>query len=335
MNTFLIRISIFMAIQLVIAAAVFCNSQNQPRYGYMAAFEDKVRMLQEHREPSMILIGGSNVAFGIDSEILENEIQLPTLNAGLHAGLGLQFYLDVAEKYARRGDIVVLLPEYALFSRSYYPSKTYANELIRQSPEGCKHMLTLPEFDLKGFVDDRAFSEIAFQMQAGMKRHGAAQEAKVRKNALEPGVYSRLNFNQHGDFVGHHGLPQVEVIPHLDGQYYFDNEKYARSTAAINECAATLNAKGAKMFFAYQPVARPVYERSEPVIDKVHEFLKANLSIPILHEPQKVVYDVSCFFDTPAHLNESTKRERTKVLVATLQRQFAVAANREKLAALR
>ena len=257
MNAFLIRISIFMAIQLFIAAAVFCNSQNQPRYGYMAAFEDKVRMLQEHRDPSIILIGGSNVAFGIDSEILENEIQLPTLNTGLHAGLGLQFYLDVAEKYARRGDIVVLLPEYELFSRSYSPSRTYANELIRQSPEGCKHMLTLPEFDLKGFVDDRAFSEIAFQMQAGMRRHGAAQEAKVRKNALEP------------------------------------------------------------------------------VIDKVHEFLKANLSIPILHEPQKVVYDVSCFFDTPVHLNESTKRERTKVLVATLQRQFAVAANREKLAALR
>lgn len=330
MKTFLIRISVFMVIQLLIAAAIFSNSLNQPRYGYLAAFEDKVQLLQEHREPTLILVGGSNLTFGIDSEILEDEIRLPTLNGGLHVGLGLQFYLDVATKYARRGDTVILAPEYSLFSSSFFPDKRCAQKLIQQSPKGLTQLLALKEFNLKELIDNFALPEIASQMQAGLKRYDAAQEVKRRKNALKPGTYSRLNFNRHGDFVGHHGLPQAEVIPHLDKQHHFNSKKYARSAAAINKCAATLKAKGARMFLAYQPITSPIYERSRPEIDKIQEFLKANLDIPILYEPQEVSYNVSCFFDTTDHLNESAKRERTKVLASALQRQFTALENREK-----
>ena len=324
-----------MAIQLLIAAAIYHNSLNQPCYGYMAAFEDKIQLLQEHHEPTLILVGGSNLAFGIDSEILEDEIQLPTLNGGLHAGLGLQFYLDVAAKYARRGDTVILAPEYSLFSTLVLPDKQCAQKLMRQSSEGFAQLLTLEGFDFKELIDNFALPEIASQMQAGMKRYDDARVVKQRKNALKPGTYSRLNFNRHGDFVGHHGLPQAEVIPHLDNQYYFNSKKYAKSTAAINKCAATLKAKGVKMFLAYQPITSPTYERSRPEMDKIHEFLKANLDIPVLHEPQEVSYDVSCFFDTSIHLNESAKRERTKVLASAIQRQFTTLASQGKPKKLR
>ena len=324
-----------MVIQLLIAAAIFSNSLNQPRYGYLAAFEDKVQLLQEHREPTLILVGGSNLTFGIDSEILEDEIRLPTLNGGLHAGLGLQFYLDVATKYARRGDTVILAPEYSLFSSSFFPDKRCAQKLIQQSPKGLTQLLALKEFNLKELIDNFALPEIASQMQAGLKWYDAAQEVKQRKNALKPGTYSRLNFNRHGDFVGHHGLPQAEVVPHLDKQHHFNSKKYARSAAAINKCAATLKAKGVKMFLAYQPMTSPTYERSRPEMDKIHEFLKANLDIPVLHEPQEVSYDVSCFFDTNIHLNESAKRERTKVLASAIQRQFTALASQGKPKKLR
>ena len=335
MKHFLIQLSIFLAIQLLIAAAIYRNSLNQPRYGYMAAFEDKVQLLQEHCEPTLILVGGSNLAFGIDSEILENEIRLPTLNGGLHASLGLQFYLDVASKYARRGDTVILTAEFLQFSNLLYPDKKCAKTMMQQSPEGFAQLLTLEGFGFKELIDDFALPEIASQMQAGMKRYDDARVVKQRKKALKPGTYSRLNFNRHGDFVGHHGLPQAEVIPQLNSLYHFRPKNYAQSVAAINECAATLEARGVRMFFAYPPIISRLYERSRPDIDEIQEFLKANLDIPILHELQEVSYDQSCFFDTTDHLNESTKRERTKVLASAIQRQFTTLVSQEKPKKLR
>lgn len=36
--------------------------------------------------PKVILVGGSNVAFGLDSEIIQHQLEVPVVNMGLHVG---------------------------------------------------------------------------------------------------------------------------------------------------------------------------------------------------------------------------------------------------------
>ena len=296
----------------------------------MAAFEDKIELLENHDEPHLIIVGGSNIIFGIDSEILEEEIGLPTINAGLHAGLGLQFFLDIAEEYARPGDVIILVPEYPLLSSRLYPSDQCSQELIRQSRTGWQHLLKNPGFDLKKFIDERGLAEFAYRMQTGFKYYSADWCRKHRENAMLPGAYSRLNFNDNGDFIGHHGQPQADDLRDIHRRYYFFPSYYAETTAAINECARACEAKGAKMYFAYSPIPHSVYDRSEDSVNRAHRYLTENLEIPILHGPRKILYPESCFYDTSCHLNESTKQERTRIVASELKRRFAVIARREK-----
>ena len=61
-----------------------------PQYlgNYQASLIDKVQRLESIHEPKIVLIGDSNLAFGIDSEKIEEAFDMPVVNMGLHGGLG-------------------------------------------------------------------------------------------------------------------------------------------------------------------------------------------------------------------------------------------------------
>ena len=81
-----------------------------PQYisGYDAALIDKRSRLLSIHEPKIILCGNSNVAFGIDSQLIEKEMGMPVVNLGLHGSLGDRMTETLAKENLGEGDIVVL-----------------------------------------------------------------------------------------------------------------------------------------------------------------------------------------------------------------------------------
>src|SRR5579871_2878797 len=86
---------------------------NQCYYEY--GFFAKEKLLKTVPSPRIIVIGGSNATFSFDSKVLKAEMRENVVNAALHIGFGTQYMLNVAGKYARPGDIIVLCPEYEQF----------------------------------------------------------------------------------------------------------------------------------------------------------------------------------------------------------------------------
>ncbi len=331
MAKFLKRIGVFSAIQLLIGIALFSNAAKQPRYGFVAAFEDKAKLLREHREPHLILVGGSNVAFGFDSATLKNELNIPVINVGLHASTGLQFYLDVASAYAKPGDTIVLVPEWHLFATRLHAEPGFIQELVRQSPSSWRFLLFDPGIAWKKFFDEQALPEIANLVREGFKSHDRIRDQQAIREA-ESMLYSRLHFNSCGDFVGHHNRKASEVDCLETAHFFFNKEKYLMASQRINQCAEACRRKGATVFLAYSPIPEPVFERSVQSLNAAHHFLEANLDIPILHPPTSVKYPVSYFFDTVNHLYRQGASIRTE-MIATLLREYnaSVAANRSEL----
>ena len=64
---------------------------------YDAALVDKVERLKSITEPKIILVGDSNVAFGINSKKIEEELGMPVVNLGLHGALGNAFHEQIAK----------------------------------------------------------------------------------------------------------------------------------------------------------------------------------------------------------------------------------------------
>ena len=82
-------------------------------------YEKKQAMLtQNTSKPRLIIMGGSGTFFGIDSELMEQRLKMTVINAGMHAGLGLNVTLDLFEEYIQPGDQILLIPEYGLLVNS-------------------------------------------------------------------------------------------------------------------------------------------------------------------------------------------------------------------------
>ena len=79
---------------------------------YYAALVDKVNLLEKNKNNrKIILIGGSNVAFGFNSKILEEEFpKYKVINFGLYAALGTKLMIDLSKEYINQGDLVFVIP---------------------------------------------------------------------------------------------------------------------------------------------------------------------------------------------------------------------------------
>lgn len=65
-------------------------------------------------EKRLIFVGGSGVHYTPNSEYMEEKLGFPVFNMGLDGKLGLDVILPLALEQIKKGDIVLLIPEYLL-----------------------------------------------------------------------------------------------------------------------------------------------------------------------------------------------------------------------------
>ena len=111
-NTFSKIILIIKVLLFSLIIAVTIKVFVLPQYicGYEAAFLDKRQIAKDMNSPKILLLGDSNVYFGIDSKKISDEIGMPVVNLGLHGGLGQTFTMDLSKDLINEGDIVIAMP---------------------------------------------------------------------------------------------------------------------------------------------------------------------------------------------------------------------------------
>ena len=93
MKRYLYKVAMFVSL-LVTVIVMMGAVLPYNRDGYLREQAVKMAMIDEaSRESAIVLLGGSNVAFGFDSRVLKEKTGMPVINAGLHAGLGLRFMM--------------------------------------------------------------------------------------------------------------------------------------------------------------------------------------------------------------------------------------------------
>jgi hypothetical protein len=87
------------ALAVAILLSGFAIGQYDARAGddnYLAAVLEKDRLIRNTPSPKIILVGGSNLAFGIDSRMMQDSLGLRVVNMGLYAKLGLKYMSGAA-----------------------------------------------------------------------------------------------------------------------------------------------------------------------------------------------------------------------------------------------
>ena len=67
---------------------------------------DKTELLKNTPGPRIILVGGSNLCFGIDSKEIEKQTGYRVINAAIQGSYGMRFDISHIREYVKKGSFV-------------------------------------------------------------------------------------------------------------------------------------------------------------------------------------------------------------------------------------
>lgn len=312
MSTFLLRFAVFCVLQAALFGGLLSFHDGSDSRNYLAETVIKHQRLREVASPRLVLVGGSSLAVGVHSQMLEEALKLPVLNMGLAAGLGLEFMLSEVAPHLRRGDTVLLSLEYDHFARgpenawgggrgfdpgilgqvlTFRPASVACFGWAHLRPSWLDRMLPL-------------LSEVARESAADAGRSLGWLTPKAPVSSEERG------FNRWGD----HLLPdQLDRAPgSLRETLVVDARGFPnqRALRALRRFVDTMNQRGVEVFWSYPP--KPQEALKDPHLLLLQSELESIPGLRILDRPQDHGYPDALFFDTANHLTSQGAARRTE-----------------------
>lgn len=307
------KLILFCAIVFGLCAAIYMAIPPNKK-AYLAALDlkhNRLDSLTESADPKLVLVGGSNVAFGLHSGMLEDSFGMPTVNMAIHAGLRYEYMINQLRESVRSGDVYLIFPE---FSQMYEPLSD-GGPIIYQSlevyPEGIKYC-----HDAGALGNFRFFWNSKVEiLQLKVRRTMGKMVGMTEKNAYKASVFDR-----YGDIWSPMTLESKynKRDKHMDRNRGKDpSADFVRLT---NEFAAQAKEAGARVIFVFPAIAEAKWDAE--VAEATRVFLKDKLEIPIANNPADYVYKNELFFDTKYHTTQQGRAIRTAQTIEDLARFF-------------
>ena len=274
---------------------------------FMGELKYKVRYLEEAPGPRIVLVGGSGVAFGADSALMERELPGYTVvNFGMYAALGTTVMLDLSQELIRPGDIVVLIPE----QQEQTLSGFFDPAVMWQGADGAWELL-------------RALPREALGRMAGQFPRFAADKCAAVLRGRPPqgaGVYRRDSFNAAGDVVSplcRRNVMEGGFDPNTPIRFEPEllSEEFVRRVRAY---ARAVEEQGGALWYAFGPMNAAAVEGAAGP-DGFFDAVQSRLGVPVIGDPNASVLDAGWFYDTNFHLNTSGKTVYTRLLIRNIK----------------
>lgn len=292
----------------VIISLVFLGIKPDPEH-YFSGSLLQVELLKNTPGPRILLAGGSNVALGLDAELMQQTLGLPVINDGLHAGLGV-VPLKELKDYIHAGDVIVISLEYSMFSNldTLQGDPAFLADWIEFAPRRTVYLFD-PWIDAPGIYATMLQRKVNRQVDIFL-HGGSLEETRA--------FFEGKSFDANGDFIGHlrdnveptskipdTGYPVVRLNDEIF-VFLMDFQHFARALGATvyfeapasrhSNCLATGKSQMENFFITFEQKS----------------------SIPVLTSMDEVCMPDKYFFDTPYHLNAQGRELRTKRLIRNL-----------------
>lgn len=269
---------------------------------YSAALVDKVYYLKSIEGSKIVLLGNSNLTFGIDSKLIEEELGMPVVNMGLSGSLGNPFHEAMAKYNIEEGDI------YIICHTSFSDDDTILDPTVAW-------LAVENHLELWKIIRFKDFYPMLKSFPVYLKRCINLHIAGTG-NADDGTAYSRSAFNQYGDV----GVLRVE------NEFTFETTAVdvppINDTAVkrINQLNNYLEARGASLLIASYPVGNGKVTVDAQQFVEFQENLASQLDCEVISNYVDYMFDYTYFYDTPYHLTTEGAALRTEQLIADIKR---------------
>lgn len=273
-------------------------------YGELAPMFDRLKNAQGKK---IIVVGNSNVAFGVDSALAQRLLteageEYEVCNFGLYGALGTKMMCELSKPYIAEGDIVVFTPELNEQALSCYFSAQEAWYALDGdlSMYGC-------------FSGEERSALVGAFFGYAAKKFGLLTEGK---KAEPSGVYARSSFDGHCDLKNYPRPYNIMEGGVADGIRLGETVFPAAFVEYANDYARYVEKHGGSMYYSFAPMN--AYAMSEADLEKasgLYQTASELFDFEVMSDPANYIMDGEWFYDSDFHLNESGMTVRTVRLV--------------------
>jgi hypothetical protein len=299
------------------------------RYERAEHWLSDVYFAKEHRaseidKPKLLVIAGSNALFGFDSYTLESLMGRPVVNLAGHAALPLNFHIQMALKYAKPDDIVLMPLEFAYYASTPSPTSW---DIANFSSWGARYV----DWTLQRMLEYFRHSDFTSLLSRILVRRipsdpqGKVLATVEANSAHEIAVwhgYSYSSMNARGDILI--DMDTTSLWPIVESGYTNGSvTTYAieRLTWLQNQ----LKSRGAALKLTWPVTMRsPQFDLREEKYRSIIEELRGKLEaagLDVICDAAAFQFNRSLFFDNSYHMNAEGAERRMEALAACMQQR--------------
>lgn len=279
-------------------------------YAVLSRMHDRLESVEN---PKIVVVGGSNVAFGLDGSLLEQFLaeqgyDYTVCPFGLYAAVGTGAMLDLSLDDLGEGDIVVLAMEPTSETMSGYFGASAFWKCAEDAPE--------------------LLLELGKARQASMFGNYVPylqERLKIEQSGLYPvatDVYAASSFDERCDMIydreGNLMPLGWDTSTPVDLATVVIAPEFARQVA---EYCAEATRRGARVVLSFSPVNRSALtDDSQSAVEGFFQRCNSAFVCPAISDPNDYILDSGWFYDNNFHLNSAGSQVRTMLLAEDLLR---------------
>ncbi len=299
----LLRTSILVMLIIAIShLALFLNPDHKVEY--IAGVAPKLKKLKTTQGKKIVVIGGSNGSFGIDSRLMEKELGVPVVNMALHGGLPLKYVLEQVKGYLNKGDILILTKEYGGLRNQYW-NRMNGIELPK--------IITYDFSQVKILLSDKALLKSTLSGLFKTIKFNIKRFPFKRRKDLNS-VYS-LNAFRKDNLKSEYLIGSFEKKVNKHQLHTFSHKSSLIKN--LKAYAQFFNEKGIEFYITPPVIIEGYYDKNDilPFWHVISKFTE----IPLLNESKTYIYPRKYFFNSHYHTNAVGRNIRTTSLISDIK----------------
>ena len=275
---------------------------------YQSFIQDKFKSLLNTDKPKIILVGGSNLAFGIDNDLLAAGTEYEVVNLGLHAGFGQLFVCELSKANINPGDIVILSCEH------YWPNDgafdSFGSDLVMSGIDD--------EISMYKYIPKNKWKSVIGYLPEFAKKKNEAMRKGVEKSK----IFSRDSFSP--DTLNYIA-DRPECIINIDevrGSQDAADIISEKSIKYLKKYKEYVEQQGASVYFADTPILDISLNCDVSKFEKLHNMEESMIGIPYITNQRDYLFSTEYIFDSINHCNNAGQRLRTELLIRDIKREF-------------
>lgn len=292
---------LFVTINLVLLFSIpkDCNA-------YLCEYNHKVELIDKTPQPRMMFIGGSNIAFGINSKTIIDSLHINVINLGLHGGIGIRFPLEDYLQYVKKGDIVVIQMEYENYKGGNGELETFLPLMVATDWRKT-YLLNLQQWE--NIV--LGVPQVAIGNLKRLIKYPFTGSFDTSTESVDYG-YSKSGFNEFGDEVSHLNYPSKYPSIKKDKEQEISIDFLEWLTGAIQRYEEV----GAKVVMLPPVIIASHFkahynDNIEKALEKFHH--------PYIVKPEYMSLHDSCVFNTRYHVNAEGVKQNTAHIISVFK----------------